>query len=378
MYLSGMNYDVIIVGGGLAGLTASIYLAKNDVNVLVYEKKPYPHHKVCGEYVSNEVRPFLEFLGLNLEGLGAVDITQFTISNQRGKKLHTQLPLGGFGISRFALDHALYQLALDNGVEFKFEAVESIEFQQKSFQVRTKKQCLESPIVIGSFGKRSSLDKQLNRSFMHKKSPWLGVKAHYHFEEFPEDQVELHCFEGGYGGLSKTESGAVNFCFLTHYKSFQQAKNIEIFTTNVVAKNPFLKHFLDKATPAFEQPLGIAQISFSKKECIQNHVMMCGDSAALIHPLCRNGMAMAIHAAKIASDTILRFFKEESFSREQLEKEYQKKWKSNFSRRLNYGRNIQYLITNPSLTNAAFSIFPKTELFLSSIIKQTHGKPILV
>ncbi|MEC8402689.1 MAG: FAD-dependent oxidoreductase, partial [Bacteroidota bacterium] len=52
-------FDVIIVGGGLAGLTNAIHLSKVNQNVLLIEKNSYPKHKVCGEYISNEVIPYL-------------------------------------------------------------------------------------------------------------------------------------------------------------------------------------------------------------------------------------------------------------------------------------------------------------------------------
>ena len=54
--------DVLIVGGGLAGLTSAILLQKNGYQVRLIEKKNYPFHRVCGEYISNEVLPFLESL----------------------------------------------------------------------------------------------------------------------------------------------------------------------------------------------------------------------------------------------------------------------------------------------------------------------------
>ncbi|MCU0471065.1 MAG: FAD-binding protein, partial [Arcicella sp.] len=56
-------YDIIITGGGLAGLVSSIILAKAGKSVLVIEKKKYPFHRVCGEYISNETRPFLTSIG---------------------------------------------------------------------------------------------------------------------------------------------------------------------------------------------------------------------------------------------------------------------------------------------------------------------------
>jgi 2-polyprenyl-6-methoxyphenol hydroxylase-like FAD-dependent oxidoreductase len=47
---------------------------------------------------------------------------------------------------------------------------------------------------------------------------------------------------------------------------------------------------------------------------------MIGDTAGLIHPLCGNGMAMAIHSAKIVSK-LRGLFYDEVKSRTELEKE---------------------------------------------------------
>jgi flavin-dependent dehydrogenase len=48
---------------------------------------------------------------------------------------------------------------------------------------------------------------------------------------------------------------------------------------------------------------------------------MVGDSVGMIHPLCGNGMAMAIHSAKILSELLGDFFRKIE-SRAALEKKY--------------------------------------------------------
>ena len=294
--------EVIIIGGGLAGLTAAIHLSKLGLQVTVIEKNSYPKHKVCGEYISNEVVPYLNWLDLNLEDLKPTHLTKLEFSSANGKTIKSILPLGGFGISRFTLDENLYKKALDNGCTIVQDQVENILFEDNKFIITTTNSAvLRSEMVIGAFGKRSNVDQKMNREFTHKKSFWLAVKAHYS-GKFPNDCVGLHNFKGGYCGVSKVEKDIINICYLADYKTFKQYKNITEYQNNIVSQNPHLRSIFENSTLLFEKPLTISQISFEKKQAIENHVLMIGDTAGLIHPLCGNGMAMAIHSAKIASE----------------------------------------------------------------------------
>src|SRR5688500_17416365 len=101
--------DVIIIGGGLAGLTSANLLSKAGLNVLLVEKKTYPFHKVCGEYVSNETVNFLRKNNLYPSELNPAQITNFILSSPKGKTIETKLDLGGFGISRYLFDDFLYK-----------------------------------------------------------------------------------------------------------------------------------------------------------------------------------------------------------------------------------------------------------------------------
>ena len=370
------EHDILIIGGGLAGLTAAIHLALEGKHVGVIEMNTYPHHKVCGEYVSKEILPYFNRLGLFPSSVGAVDITQFQISTHKGYLIETELPLGGFGISRYALDNLLYQRAKELGVMFHFEKVIGTAFKNDAFTITTSTNIYTSKIVLGAYGKRSVLDKNLEREFSLKKNSWLAVKGHYQLPDFPNELVGLHNFDGGYGGLSKTESGAVNFCYLAHYDTFKKYKDIASFNTEVVAKNPFLNSFLSSATPLFNQPMTIAQISFDKKDAVVDHMLMCGDTAGLIHPLCGNGMAMAIHSAKIASELVVRFLDDSTYARHQLEGDYTKVWSKTFSKRLWFGRKLQRMLMNKSMVTMGIRTVGKSKTILKYIIKKTHGELI--
>jgi flavin-dependent dehydrogenase len=374
--VAGEKYDVLIIGGGLAGLTCALHLSKNNCKVLLIEKQHYPHHKVCGEYVSKEVIPYLNSLGIDPFSIGAKHITNFEISNKEGQLLKTKLPLGGFGLSRFAFDEMLYNAVKDK-VTVHCNSVEVVNYSDNQFEIITKdKEIFRANYVVGAYGKRSNIDVDQNRTFIKKKTPWLGVKAHYDFE-FKDDTVALHNFEGGYCGLSKTENGAVNACYLTTYKSFGEFGNIEEFQKQVLSKNPYLKDFFANAKPLFKKPLTIGQISFDKKLPVENHIFMIGDSAGLIHPLCGNGMAMAIHSAKIFSDFFLKVLPKEDVDRLGLEAQYTRLWNDTFSKRLKVGRRIQSMLLHPRATSVGFSAAKLFPSIVPNLIKKTHGEPII-
>src|SRR5476649_2903 len=100
------DYDIAIVGGGLAGLTLAIQGADAGFKVVVFEKEVYPFHKVCGEYISMESWNFLEKCGIPLTEWKLPAINKLQVSDTKGRLYNFALPLGGFGISRFRLDDA--------------------------------------------------------------------------------------------------------------------------------------------------------------------------------------------------------------------------------------------------------------------------------
>jgi flavin-dependent dehydrogenase len=370
--------DVIIIGGGLAGLISAIHLSKFGLKIILIEKNEYPKHKVCGEYISNEVLPYLQWLGLDIPTLKPSIISKMEFSTATGKIISSDLPLGGFGISRYELDHYLYKKAIKNGCQIIHDTVTDIQFIDNGFRISTSNNLeFKSRIAIGAFGKRSNIDQQLNRNFIRENSPWLAVKAHYS-GDFPNDLVGLHNFKGGYCGVSKVENKKINICYLADYETFKKYKNIEEFQSKIICKNPHLKAIFEKCTLLFEKPLTISQISFEKKDAVENHILMIGDTAGLIHPLCGNGMAMAIHGAKIASESIMAFLDNKISSRKELEEKYTQEWNKNFKNRIRTGRFLSKILQQEKL--AAFltqllAIFP---FLLPKLIKKTHGKPIIL
>src|SRR5690606_11555043 len=142
--------------------------------------------------------------------------------------------------------------------------------------------------------------------------------------------IALHNFKNGYCGISAIENNANCLCYLTERSMVKEYGSIQEMEQHVMSRNPHLNAIFKEASFLFEKPEVINEISFSAKKPIENHVLMAGDAAGLITPLCGNGMAMAIHAGLIGSTEIIRYFHIHK-DRDQLEKLYSSKWNATFS-----------------------------------------------
>ena len=373
------TYDTAIVGGGLAGLALSIQLARLGHSVILFEKEQYPFHKVCGEYISLESWDFLTGLGVDLDAIKVPIITQLEVSAVNGKLLRHQLPLGGFGISRYRLDAELAKLAVAAGVVLKENTkVNDILFDGKEFTIGTAGQSYRTKIACGTYGKRSNIDVKWKRAFStaakNKLNNYIGVKYHVS-SNFPADTIALHNFKNGYCGISRIEDGLYNLCYLTTADNLQKSGgDIRVMEKNILCRNPHLKKIFAESEMLFPNPVTISQISFDKKSQVEEHVLMIGDAAGMITPLCGNGMSMALHGSKLAAAQI-HLFLQGSITREKMEKRYVFQWQRQFAGRLRTGRRIQRMFGSNWLTNLLISIGKKFPGIIASLIRKTHGKP---
>ena len=370
-------YDCAILGGGLAGLTLAVQLADAGFSVILFEKEKYPYHKVCGEYISMESFDFLERIGVPLSEMNLPKITELLVSSPNGNYFQRRLDLGGFGVSRYTLDNYLAQLARKKGAEILEETkVRDVVFGNDSFTIKTNAQIFKSKTALGAYGKRSILDKKLGRQTTINKNEknYVGVKYHVRLN-FPSDRIELHNFRDGYCGISKVDDERYCLCYLTDAQNLKRNGNdIKTMERDVLMDNPFLKKYFTEAEFLYQEPLTISQVTFRKKSAVENHVLMLGDAAGVIAPLCGNGMSMAMRAS-FEAKPIIQNYLEGKISREVLEKNYKNNWNKHFSFRIAVGRNIQHLFGKERMTNVAFNILKKMPFVIDYLISLTHGKP---
>ncbi|MEM7108723.1 MAG: NAD(P)/FAD-dependent oxidoreductase [Bacteroidota bacterium] len=366
--------QIVVIGGGLSGLIASILLVRAGFKVKLLERKRYPFHRVCGEYISNEVKPFLKKNGLLPAHVEPAEINKFQLTSINGESAKLPLDLGGFGLSRYVLDNFLAEKSVAAGVELIHERVVTIDFTKGRFFIKTNHSEYEADIVLGAHGKRSTLDKNMDRDFVKRKSPYIGVKYHVRYGGHDQQTVALHNFEGGYCGINRVENDIYNLCYLGERRSSKLEGTIENMERNVLMKNPFLNRIFSDATFVFDKPVVINEISFETKRPVEQHVLMCGDAAGMITPLCGNGMAIAIHSAKIAAETIMQHASGETLHRDKLEADYSHQWNSIFKRRLQIGRRIQHMFGAPWLSNTAVAICNSAKPVANYLMSKTHGQ----
>ena len=192
---------------------------------------------------------------------------------------------------------------------------------------------------------------------------------------WPRDVVGLHNFTDGYCGISQIEDGKCCLCYLTTAANLQKNGNdIKKLEHNILMQNPWLRQIFSEAIFLYDTPAAISQISFQKKEQVQEHVLLLGDAAGMITPLCGNGMSMAFHSAKIAG-ALIDDFLQGSITRSAMEKSYISAWQHNFSSRTTFGRIVQRNFGKDNTTAFFIKAMNALPFVRKAIIRGTSGRP---
>ena len=221
----GEVYDAIIVGGGPAGATAALLLARAGWSVALVEQSQFPRRKVCGEYVSAASLPLLHALGVAgvfLVSAGP-EIKRVGLFAERAMLSAPMPPLTaapqpwGRALSRERLDALLLQHAVRAGAHLWQPCkVTGVELACGVHRCRIVHRPTRDVIEL-----RARLAIAAHGSWHAGAWPWLpeartrgsdllGFKAHFGGGSLPLDLMPMLVFPGGYGGMVHTDSGRVS------------------------------------------------------------------------------------------------------------------------------------------------------------------------
>ena len=320
------NYDVAIVGAGPAGSTAATALSQRGWDVLLLEQDNLPRHKVCGEFLSPEAQKSLVALGLyeSVTALSPVSLHHAVVTSPRGQRVSVQLPVSAWGVSRFALDYALATAAQEQGTTVWTGVTVSNVMQtddgyllklhnQANMAAPQRPAAVTARTLILACGRHSKLTMPSSnlqgKTQRRRRQQHVGVKCHFEGAAASE-QIELFFFPGGYGGINPVEDGRANLCLLVTYQAFQAAgKSPTAMLDAVRERQPDLAQQLANARLLPETVRTVAAVDTAQPATPWQGAACIGDAAAMITPLCGDGMAMAMRSAELCAplaDAFLR------------------------------------------------------------------------
>lgn len=205
--------------------------------------------------------------------------------------------------------------------------------------------CVRARLVILAAGRHSRLtqtaiDGPSTGTADTGSQHYVGIKCHYEQVELPK-QVALYLIDGGYGGINPIENGRANFCMLVTYEAFQQQGKSPVGMLDAVCEqHPPLEDSLRPGRLIPETLKTVAAVNTSQPSAPWRGAPCVGDAAAMITPLCGDGMAMALRSAEFCAPLADSFLRQ-GISEAELATAYSQRWHSEFDRRLRIGRLLQ-------------------------------------
>ena len=365
-------HDAIIIGGGPAGSTAALLLARAGWSVALLERKVFPRRKVCGEYLSATNLPLFDHLGIGARfralagppvkrvGLFAGD----TIAQSKLPPLSSRDPEWGRALAREHLDTWLGDQARAEGVEVCQPwtvdelADEGAVYACEARSMETDAlETIRAPIVIAAHGswEPGRLPTQAARQ-PGLPADLLAFKAHFRDSELPEGLMPLLAFPGGYGGMVHCGDGLVSLscCVrrdqLARLRAGQAGDASDAVLAHIQASCLGVRKALTAATR--DGPwLAAGPIRPGVRLNSFGGVFPIGNAAGESHPVIAEGISMAMQSAWILCRLLIDW-RRQSGTRPALAlvaRRYAKSWREAFLPRLNTSRVLAEWAMRPAL-----------------------------
>lgn len=378
------SVDVVVLGGGISGSCIAKVLADKQWETALIDRRNFPRHKVCGEFLSPEAQSTLNVLGLTgpLESLYPTQVERARLIFEQGREIELPIPGAARGLSRYRMDEALHTAAMQAGAQLHLSTtVTGVEQHGEGYLVRTKRgkdvSLFHARAVIAAWGTNSQVGMTGERpnpvGSLHQA--YLGVKTHYAGLRM-DPVIEMYFFQGGYLGLCPVEDGRVNAAALLKRSEFvKTGKSVMSILEAAIQRNRRLAERLATAVPVPDSQAAIAPVYLQHKPSPWNGLPRIGDAAATIAPLCGDGMSMALRSAALCAplaDSYLRG----SISLLEWEQQYKQAIQREFTGPLRWGSLLQWLVSKPVVHQLLPSATRWAPLLENGLFRATRLKPM--
>jgi len=314
------RYDVVIAGGGPAGSTTGLVLARAGFSVCILEKDKHPRFHI-GESILPRNMALLQELGLEPELRKLPHLPKYGAEFGMGNDFVTRkfgfadglLPgFAVFNIERAHLDKMLLDQARAAGADVFEETPvkEIVTLAHDKVRVRTATSEVSGRVLIDASGTGTVIGRHLNirRNF---KDPNLQKVAHFeHFEgvERPAGMETGHpgiimCEEGWFWliGLTETKT-SVGF---VSRPSFTKTLNIhpKRLLSWAVQRCPVVRHRMRNAVGPREN-IVLSDFSYRCRPYAGDGYFMVGDAACFLDPIFSTGVTLAMMSGKHTADLV--------------------------------------------------------------------------
>jgi menaquinone-9 beta-reductase len=347
-------HDAIVIGGGPAGATAALALARRGWSVALLEKSRFPRRKVCGEYVSPGGWAALRALeaARGLEALAGPPVRRVGLfALEHGIDVAMPEPAAGSpwgrALGRETLDTALLEEAARAGVRVLQPCAALALRRAGRWQAVTAKDDrgpreLYAPIVVAAHGswEPGRLPTQAARA---ARSPgdMLGFKARFRGARLASGLMPLVLFPGGYGGLAESDDACVSFSCCIRRDALAR---VRAAAGGAPAGEAVLAHACASARALREALAGARRdgpwlAAGPIRPGIRGQpgagLFRVGNAAGEAHPLVAEGIGMAIQSGWLLAETIgahRRCLDEAEL--EAIGREYERRWRAHFAPRV--------------------------------------------